>query len=119
MVTGDPPQETHMRRNLDAVMDGKHLLAIGVPFLSGMWLFAAAHATSVAVVMICLHSFTLGLLSVTQDLLRPLFQKASAILLTLSLVTLLMPQTCVTIKRCNYSRVAFLWALAIWCPETG
>ena len=29
MVTGDPPGETQMRRNLDAVMDGKHLLAIG------------------------------------------------------------------------------------------
>lgn len=31
MVTGDPPGETHMRRNLDAVMDGKHLLALGKP----------------------------------------------------------------------------------------
>ena len=33
MVTGDPPGETHMRRNLDAVMDGKHLLAIGKPLI--------------------------------------------------------------------------------------
>lgn len=31
MVTGDPPGDMQMRRNLDAIMDGKHLLAIGGP----------------------------------------------------------------------------------------
>ena len=30
MVIGDPPGDTHWRRNLDAVMDGKQLLAIGI-----------------------------------------------------------------------------------------
>ena len=28
-MIGDPPGDTHWRRNLDAVMDGKQLLAIG------------------------------------------------------------------------------------------
>jgi uncharacterized membrane protein len=87
-----------MRRNLDAVMDGKHLLAIGVAILSGMWLFAAAHATSVAFLMILLGSFTPGLLKVIQGLLRSLFQEASAIQLTPVVFTPLVPQSCVTIE---------------------
>ncbi|CAK0782930.1 hypothetical protein CVIRNUC_006125 [Coccomyxa viridis] len=39
MVIGDPPGDTHWRRNLDAVMDGKQLLAIGGQAMDKLYSF--------------------------------------------------------------------------------